>query len=181
VKLTRIVISSLVGCIGYISLSSLFAQNIQNSQMQRSQVGTSAPTNTTKNNIQVDSETLEMSKYWGLTIDEYQRYKQLMKGLAGKMAVSGVTPLEVLGMYANTPGEREKYARMTAKMMRDYNQRALDFEYAYQKAYKDMYPNDKIINIDTSKIKLQERSNSLSNSSNGAGAISQFGISLRNR
>ncbi|MEN2900510.1 hypothetical protein NJNGDCLN_02171 [Mannheimia haemolytica] len=60
------------------------------------------------------SDSLKQAKEWGLTIEEWNRYTELMKGERG-MWSPNLDPLTALGIEARTAEEREKYARMLAK------------------------------------------------------------------
>jgi integrating conjugative element protein (TIGR03759 family) len=68
---------------------------------------------------------------WGLTEPEWTRYLQLMKGIRGSVSQGNISPLEVLGIHAETEKERRDYARRFARMMKEDTERVLAFSKAY--------------------------------------------------
>jgi integrating conjugative element protein (TIGR03759 family) len=87
---------------------------------------------------------------WGLDNAEWQRYRQLMKGIRGSVSPSTLSPIEVLGIHARTPDERRRYARTWARMMREDAERILAFQLAYDEAQRELYPGTSL--IDTHKL-----------------------------
>lgn len=63
---------------------------------------------------------------WGLSADDYQRYQQLMKGPRGIQS-PGLDPLSTLGIEAQTPAERRKFAEKWVKEEFARTQKELDF------------------------------------------------------
>ncbi|VEA26585.1 integrating conjugative element protein [Salmonella enterica subsp. enterica] len=64
---------------------------------------------------------------WGLSADDYQRYQQLMKGPRGTQS-PGLDPLSTLGIEAQTPAERRKFAEKWVKEEFARTQKELDFQ-----------------------------------------------------
>ncbi|HDL4131289.1 TPA: TIGR03759 family integrating conjugative element protein, partial [Mannheimia haemolytica] len=73
------------------------------------------------------SDSLKQAKEWGLTVEEWSRYTELMKGERG-MWSPNLDPLTALGIEARTAEEREKYARMLAKKYYERVSKELDFD-----------------------------------------------------
>lgn len=84
---------------------------------------------------------------WHLTETEWNRYLVLMQGVRGSISPNTLSPIEVLGVHARSDEERVKYARQWAKIMREDTQRVLDFQAAYNAAWREMNPSGEIIDI----------------------------------
>ncbi|MDZ7753293.1 MAG: hypothetical protein U5S82_16990 [Gammaproteobacteria bacterium] len=54
---------------------------------------------------------------WGLSLDEWQRYRTLMEGIRGSISPGTISPIEVLGIHARDEAERRRYAEQWAVMM----------------------------------------------------------------
>ena len=52
------------------------------------------------------------ARLWGLDLTEIQRARQLMAGPRGAFSVANISPVEVLGIHARTPAERDRYAEL---------------------------------------------------------------------
>lgn len=87
-----------------------------------------------------DTTEVGAAKYWGLTVDEYRRYRQLMRGVRGSFSDSRITPLEVLGIHATTEAERRKYAEAFARLMKEDFERIQAFDREYRVAFHRLYP-----------------------------------------
>jgi hypothetical protein len=69
---------------------------------------------------------------WGLSEAEWQRYLALMQGIRGAISPKTLSPIEVLGIHAETEAERRNYARRFARLMREEDaERLLAFQRAY--------------------------------------------------
>jgi len=75
-------------------------------------------------------------RQWGLTPDEYARYKTLMAGVRGAFSAPNISPLEVLGIHARTPEERRRYADRLVRLMYEDTERVLAFEREVQAAWR---------------------------------------------
>ena len=84
---------------------------------------------------------------WGLTGTEWQRYLSLMQGIRGSVSPASLSPLEVLGLHAETVQERKKYARLWAKMLHEDVQRTLDFQRAYTQAHQELYGDQPLFDM----------------------------------
>lgn len=82
---------------------------------------------------------------WGLDETEWQRYLTLMHGIRGSISQPNLSPLEVLGIHAETDGERRDYAGRLAKVMHDDAERVLAFTRAYQEEANKLNPNPALI------------------------------------
>lgn len=86
-------------------------------------------------------ESEAKAKEWGLTLEEWNRYIELMNGERG-MWSPNLDPLTALGIEARTEEEQIKYARLLAKKYRERILKELDFDKLYRQEYKKMYPNE---------------------------------------
>lgn len=89
------------------------------------------------------SQTIELqtfAKRWGLDKEEYQRYLDLMRGPLGKWNPD-LDPLLVLGMFAKSPQQEQRYAELYAQQEFELTERTLQFQQAYRSAFERLYPN----------------------------------------
>lgn len=84
------------------------------------------------------------SQQWGLSEDEWQRFKTLMQGIRGRLSPN-ISPVEALGIHARTEAERQRYAEMWAKALREDTERVLAFQHAYDDAWRRLYGNEPLI------------------------------------
>lgn len=73
---------------------------------------------------------------WGLTEAEYDRFEELMEGPRGNLSAPGITPIEVLGIEARSPAERDKYAELYVAMMLREADKALAFSRTVHAAFQ---------------------------------------------
>jgi integrating conjugative element protein (TIGR03759 family) len=76
---------------------------------------------------------------WQLSEPEWQRYTTLLQGIRGSISPKSLSPLEVLGIHAETAQERKQYAKRWAKLMHEDVERTLAFQRAYLEAAKELY------------------------------------------
>lgn len=92
-----------------------------------------------------DSERAQ-SRQWGLSEADWQRYKTLMQGVRGRLSPN-ISPIEALGIHARTDDERQRYAELWAKALREDTERVLAFQHAYDDAWKRLYGNEPLIDL----------------------------------
>lgn len=80
----------------------------------------------------------EEAQLWGLTFDEWERYAMLMRGVRGRLSTDQISPIEVLGIHAESDAERERYAQMWAQLMLEDAERVLRFQRAYDRAIEKL-------------------------------------------
>ena len=89
------------------------------------------------------SSTTEVAQFdrnqWHLSEPEWQRYLALMQGIRGSISPKSLSPLEVLGIHAETAQERKQYAKRWAQLMREDVERTLAFQRAYTEATLELY------------------------------------------
>ncbi|QXI31208.1 TIGR03759 family integrating conjugative element protein [Pseudomonas vanderleydeniana] len=76
---------------------------------------------------------------WGLKREEWQRYRELMQGPLGVYSPN-LDPLTALGIEARDPAEQERYAQMQVQAEFARLQKLFDYQNAYDRAYKRLYP-----------------------------------------
>lgn len=84
---------------------------------------------------------------WDLSNTEWRRYQTLMDGIRGSISPATLSPIEVLGIHARDEGERRRYAERWARLMRDDAERILAFQHAYDRAWKRLFPSDRLIDL----------------------------------
>jgi integrating conjugative element protein (TIGR03759 family) len=82
---------------------------------------------------------------WGLSEAEWHRYLALMQGIRGAISPKTLSPLEVLGIHAETEAERRNYARRFARLMQEDAERLLAFQRAYDQAWREFDPAGRMI------------------------------------
>lgn len=84
------------------------------------------------------------SQRWGLSETEWRRYQTLMQGIRGRLSPD-ISPIEALGIHARDEAERQRYAEMWAQAMRQDTERVLQFQRAYDAAWRRLYGNELLI------------------------------------
>lgn len=82
---------------------------------------------------------------WNLSEAEWTRYQTLVRGIRGSVSPDTLSPLEVLGIHAQTEAECKDYARRWAKLMHEDAARILAFQAAYSEAIRELDPGGQII------------------------------------
>lgn len=95
----------------------------------------------------VDESIEQEAERWSLTIDEWQRYEEIMRG-EGRYNWRDVDPITVLGIYAKNNAERERYAERLAIQEYTLQKRFLALNTAYLKAFQRLYGDEPIISMD---------------------------------
>jgi len=90
---------------------------------------------------------LARAQLWGLSTEDWQRYRTLMEGIRGSISPGTLSPIEVLGIHARDDAERRKYAEQWAMMMREDAERILAFQRAYDEAGRLLYPDETLIDV----------------------------------
>ena len=84
----------------------------------------------------IGSLAVQLAKAWGLTAEELERYELLMRGPRGAFSVANISPIEVLGIHAETPAERQHYADRFVRLLYEDTERVHAFERATQAAWQ---------------------------------------------
>lgn len=100
----------------------------------------------TVNKTPLDIQTLNEKEVsfqiheWGITHDDWLRYKTLMKGPRG-FWTPHVTPLEALGAHARTAQERKRIAEIYVRKQFERTEAEILFQREINDAWKRLYPN----------------------------------------
>ncbi len=89
---------------------------------------------------QADALARDQARVWGISVEEYRKYEQLMRGMRGRLSSPHITPYEVLGIHADNPAEQMKWARRFAQAIAEDTQKIIAFEVVYLEAFKQLYP-----------------------------------------
>ncbi|MBS0417979.1 MAG: TIGR03759 family integrating conjugative element protein [Proteobacteria bacterium] len=81
----------------------------------------------------------QSARDWGLTREEWVRYKQLMRGPLGIYSPT-LDPLTALGTEARTDSERRHIAEVQVRMEAQRVEKLLAYQRAYDAAWKRIYP-----------------------------------------
>ena len=85
---------------------------------------TSSSTTSSQSSIWSGSDAM-LAQVWSLTVPEVQRARILMQGPRGAFSSPQLSPIEALGIHARTDAERDRYARLFAKVTYEDTQRVL--------------------------------------------------------
>lgn len=113
----------------------------------RAQTTTSEPAATAMERTVLTQHDRTRASLWGLSAEEWQRYRTLMEGIRGSISPDTLSPIEVLGIHARDDAERQRYAERWAIMMREDAERILAFQRAYDAAGRRLFPNETLIDI----------------------------------
>jgi integrating conjugative element protein (TIGR03759 family) len=111
---------------------------VEITQPQTMPLAASAPTALKPAVINTETQQFDRQQ-WQLSEPEWQRYTALMQGIRGSVSPKSLSPLEVLGIHAETDQERKQYAKRWAKLMHEDVGRTLAFQRAYLEAAKELY------------------------------------------
>lgn len=105
---------------------------------QQTRLTTSMPAMSKQASTETEAVQFDRNQ-WQLSENEWQRYLFLMQGIRGSISPKSLSPLEVLGIHAETDQERKQYAKRWAKLMREDVERTLAFQRAYTEATLELY------------------------------------------
>jgi integrating conjugative element protein (TIGR03759 family) len=134
----------LMNSLPYLSVSTVLvlwqtlSLAVEITQPQTTLLATSAATALKPSVIPIESQSFDRQQ-WQLSEAEWQRYTTLMQGIRGSVSPKSLSPLEVLGIHAETTQERKTYAKRWAKLMHEDVERTLAFQRAYLEAAKELY------------------------------------------
>jgi integrating conjugative element protein (TIGR03759 family) len=111
----------------------------KSSQSQPSQVGLHGITN-------ADPIQNRPANAWGLSVNEWLRYQQLMKGPMGVFTPM-LDPLTALGIEAKSEEERRRYAELQVRVEERRAAKTLAYQRAYDDAWKRLKPGAKIVDL----------------------------------
>ncbi len=83
---------------------------------------------------------------WGLKHEEWQRYRRLMEGPLGVYSPH-LDPLTALGIEARDSAEQERYAHLQVQIEFVRLQKLMDYQNAYDLAYKRLYSGQLPVNL----------------------------------
>ncbi len=92
-----------------------------------------------------DTATVE-AKRWGLSEKEWSTYQEIMLG-QGRYFWPNVDPITVLGIYAETDAERERYAEMLAIQEYQLQKRFLALNDAYLAAARRLVGDEPVLDM----------------------------------
>ncbi|MAD89083.1 MAG: hypothetical protein CMK64_05220 [Pseudoalteromonas sp.] len=98
-------------------------------------------------NFKVKSNTVQESflKAWGINQDEYDRFLYLKNNTPRGYFTPNANPVYYLGIEARSDAEREKYARLIAKMEYENFEKVQAFSKLIQKHQFELYASEGVI------------------------------------
>lgn len=95
--------------------------------------------------VPLSTTELDEAQLWGLTPHEWERYIVLMRGIRGRLSAESISPIEVLGIHAESEAERVRYARTWAELLLEDAERVLRFQRAYDDAISQLTKGQSVI------------------------------------
>lgn len=96
----------------------------------------------------------EQARVWGLTLAEVLRAHELMRPGLPRSAFSApnLSPVEALGIAAQTESERRRYAELFARAMHADTVRVVAWSNLYAQTYARLYPNEPVMDFGGQKL-----------------------------
>ena len=86
------------------------------------------------------AETSDQATTWGLSVEEWQEYRQIMQDRRGTWS-PGLDPITALGVSADTAAERNRYAELYVRTEFERTRKELAFQLAVDRAWARLYPD----------------------------------------
>ncbi|WP_446027542.1 TIGR03759 family integrating conjugative element protein [Lelliottia amnigena] len=86
------------------------------------------------------STEAHLAQEWGLTVEDWVRYRQLMQGPLGTYSPH-LDPLSALGIEARDNNERRRLAELQVKAEVQRTEKLLAYQRAYDEAWRHAYPH----------------------------------------
>ncbi|KZN63372.1 hypothetical protein [Pseudoalteromonas luteoviolacea] len=108
---------------------------------------TNVPQNHNVSTLKVKDNTVQESylKSWGISQDEYDRYLYLKNNTPRGYFTPNSNPIYYLGIEARSEAERNKYARLIAKMEYENFEKVQEFSKLIQKHQSELYASEGVI------------------------------------
>ena len=84
-------------------------------------------------------EDEQLARDWGLTGEEWHRYRELMRGPLGIYSPN-LDPLTALGIEARSAAERHHFAQLQVQAEGRRAEKTLAYQRAYDDAWRELYP-----------------------------------------
>lgn len=91
-----------------------------------------------------------LASEWGLDVDEWKRYQEVMQGPRGVFS-PGLDPISALGIEARSDQERLRYARLQAQMETQRVEKELAYQRAYDEAIAEAVAGQNVVNLPREK------------------------------
>ncbi len=143
--MARILSTRIAICILFAT-SSMIISPSQTAHAQNTEAHKTPPA-FTENEPTSSLEVLKVeSTRWKITEEEYTRYLELAQGPRGSFSAPNITPIEVLGIHAETAAKRQKYATLWVEMIKADTADVLAFQNTVNAVWTARYPDEPIIN-----------------------------------
>lgn len=114
-------------------------------QQSATQVTPAQPSRVAQSQVdQADHERLAQD--WGLSGDEWGRYRELMEGPLG-IHSPNLDPLTALGIEARSDEERRRYAELQVQVEARRVEKLLAYQRAYDEAWQRLHPDAQRVNL----------------------------------
>ena len=95
----------------------------------------------------------EQARRWGITAEEYRRFQDAMEGPRGRFGAPNITPIEVLGIEAESTAERQRFAELWVETIRNDTAKVLAFSREVSTTWRRLHGQDPL--LDRSYINIQ--------------------------
>ncbi|MGU0693672.1 TIGR03759 family integrating conjugative element protein [Pseudomonas aeruginosa] len=100
---------------------------------------------TTRSQIE-HSRQQRLATDWGLRVDEWTRYQEIMEGPLGIYSPN-LDPLSALGIEARSDAERRRYAELQVQAESRRVEKLLTYQRAYDQAWQRLQPGAQRVNL----------------------------------
>jgi integrating conjugative element protein (TIGR03759 family) len=108
-----------------------YADQVESSDIQHSQADHS------------EAVTLAAAR-WKISEEDYRRYQEIIKGPLSRWNPA-MDPVLVLGLFAESDSEQQRFAELYAMQEHDLTRRTLEFERVYREAFTRLFPDTPVI------------------------------------
>lgn len=114
-------------------------------QQPASQTASTQPSRIAQSEID-QARDEHLAQDWGLSGDEWRRYRELMEGPLG-IHSPNLDPLTALGIEARSDEERRRYAELQVQVEARRVEKLLAYQQAYDDAWQRLYPGAQRVNL----------------------------------
>ena len=87
----------------------------------------------------------EQARIWGITTEDYRRFQEAMKGPRGRFSSPNITPIEVLGIEAETAAERQRFAEIWVETIRADTTKVLAFSRTVNETWRRLHGDEPLV------------------------------------
>lgn len=113
------------------------------------------------------------AQQFNITEEEWKKYRSIMDG-EGKYHWINVPPIVILGIYAENAEDRKRFAKKAVVREYELQRMFIEFNRAFAQAFKDLYGDEKIIDLSSTPLFRNVKSQALVNINNNDSAGDRY-------